>query len=237
MRDLRRRNPGGPAGLPGIPAPSVFGMQISQPKEYYIFILLLVLATYTVFSNLINSSHGRALKAVRDDEIAAKSIGVNITHYKIAVFALTSLFTGLAGSFFAHYLSYISPSNFALSESFNLMAMIALGGIGSLFGSVAGAGILVAIPEAFRFLQEYRELIYGLTIVFIVLLLPQGIIGWFSAQDSSEKTCEEPSARKFTAINLKQILLHRSIQNYVCEFTVSRCGITRHYVKRVKSPR
>ncbi len=198
---------GGPAGLPDIPVPSVFGLEITQPKDYYILITLLVLVTYKVFDNLIKSRHGRALTSIRDDEIAARAIGVNITNYKIKVFAITAFFAGLSGSFFAHYLSYISPSNFALSESFNLMAMIALGGIGNLPGSIVGAGILVIIPEVFRFLQDYRELIYGLTIVLIVLLLPQGIIGWISGLLHRQQTSQDlaGSPKKFSV----ETILHR----------------------------
>jgi branched-chain amino acid transport system permease protein len=170
---------GGPAGLPGIPTPDIFGMTISQPEEYYIFIVILVAITYAIFQRLIASRPGRALLAIRDDEIAAKAMGINITSYKVSAFVLSTFFAGLAGSFFAHYLTYISPDNFGLNESFAMLAMITLGGIGNFAGSVTGALLLVAIPEAFRFLQEYRELIYGITIVIIVLVLPEGVVGWY----------------------------------------------------------
>jgi branched-chain amino acid transport system permease protein len=170
---------GGPAGLPGITPPDIFGMTISQPGEYYIFIVILVGITYAIFQRLLASRPGRALLAIRDDEIAAKAMGINITSYKVSAFVLSTFFAGLAGSFFAHYLTYISPDNFGLNESFAMLAMIALGGIGNFTGSVTGALLLVAIPEAFRFLQEYRELIYGITIVITVLALPEGVVGWY----------------------------------------------------------
>jgi branched-chain amino acid transport system permease protein len=170
---------GGPAGLPGIVKPEFFGLTIAQPRDYYAAVVLLVLLTYSIFQRLLFSRPGRALLAIRDDEIAARSAGINITGYKVAAFAISSFFAGLAGSFFAHYLTYISPDSFGLNESFAILAMVALGGIGNLTGSVAGALLLVTIPETFRFLQDYRELIYGVTIVVIMLILPEGVVGWY----------------------------------------------------------
>jgi len=170
---------GGPAGLPGISKPVIFGFEISRPSEYYVAVLIFVAVTYLIFRRFLASRQGRALIAIRDDEISARSMGINVTEYKVAAFIISSFFAGLAGSFFAHYLTYISPDNFGLSESFAILAMIALGGIGNLTGSAAGALILIAVPEAFRFLQDYRQLIYGITIVVIVLALPEGVAGWY----------------------------------------------------------
>jgi branched-chain amino acid transport system permease protein len=170
---------GGSAGLPGISKPDIFGLAIVQPRDYYIASLIFAVLTYIIFERLLFSRPGRALIAIRDDEIAARSMGINVTGYKVAAFIISSFFAGLAGSFFAHYMTYISPDSFGLSESFAILAMIALGGIGNLAGSVAGALILVVIPEAFRFLQDYRQLIYGITIVVIVLALPEGVVGWY----------------------------------------------------------
>jgi branched-chain amino acid transport system permease protein len=170
---------GGPAGLPGIGKPAFLGLTISQPRDYYIAMLVFAVITYVIFKRLLAARPGRALIAIRDDEIAARAMGINVTGYKVAAFVISSFFAGLAGSFFAHYMTYISPDNFGLSESFAILAMIALGGIGNLNGSVAGAIILIAVPEAFRFLQDYRQLIYGITIVVIMLALPEGVFGWY----------------------------------------------------------
>jgi len=170
---------GGAAGLPGISTPVIFGMAISQPREYYLFAIIFVGITYVIFQRIIASRPGRALLAIQDDEIAARAMGINLTNYKVSAFVISTFFAGLAGSFFAHYLTYISPDNFGLNESFAILAMIALGGIGNYTGSIVGALLLVTIPETIRFLQEYRELIYGITIVVIVLVLPEGIVGWY----------------------------------------------------------
>lgn len=171
---------GGPAGLPGISQPVILGLDISQPRDYYIAMLVFAALTYGIFQRFLTTRPGRALIAIRDDEIAARSMGIHVTQYKVAAFVISSFFAGLAGSFFAHYMTYISPDNFGLRESFGILAMIALGGIGNLAGSVVGALVLVIIPESFRFLQDYRQFIYGLTIISIMLVLPQGIAGWYS---------------------------------------------------------
>jgi branched-chain amino acid transport system permease protein len=178
---------GGPAGLPGIIKPAILGLTFTQPRDYYLAILMFAAITYVIFQRIIAARPGRALVAIRDDEIAARSMGINVTGYKVAAFVISSFFAGLAGSFFAHYMTYISPDNFGLSESFAMLAMIALGGIGNLAGSVAGALILVVVPEAFRFLQDYRQLIYGITIVVIMLALPEGVAGWYPQLLSRKK--------------------------------------------------
>ena len=169
---------GGPAGLPGIPLPDLWLVRLEQPSDFYLAAIVFVAAAYWVLSNLLLKRHGRALKAIRDDEIAARAVGVNITSYKVAIFGISAFFAGLAGSFFAHYITYISPDSFGLSESFAIIAMVALGGMGDLRGSLIGAFLLCVIPEIFRSLHDFRELIYGFTIVLIVRMLPAGIAGW-----------------------------------------------------------
>lgn len=170
---------GGPAGLPAIPKPDIFGYVLAQPQDYYVAMLVFIAVTLLIFDRLISTRPGRALVAIRDDQIAARAVGINITGYKVTAFAVAAFFAGLAGSFFAHYLTYISPDNFGLNESFALVAMVALGGMGKLAGSVVGASLLAVIPEAFRFLQDYREFIYGSTIVLIMYGLPDGILAWY----------------------------------------------------------
>lgn len=128
---------------------------------------------------ILISRPGRALTAIRDDEMAARAVGIDVTRYKLTVFSFSAFLAGLAGSFFAHYLSYVSPDNFMINESFIMVSIVALGGMGNFFGSILGAIILVVLPEYFRFLQDYRNLIYGATLVFIMFFLPNGILGWY----------------------------------------------------------
>ncbi len=170
---------GGPAGLPGIPVPEIFGYVFTGPGDFYMVILGIVFLTYAAFSRIVQTRPGRALLAIRDDEVAAKAVGINLTFYKVTVFGVASSVAGLCGGFFAYYMTYISPDNFIIAESFSILAMVALGGIGNLFGSIIGALALVVVPEAFRFLQDYRLLIYGVTIILVMRLLPQGILSWY----------------------------------------------------------
>lgn len=172
---------GGSSGIAGIAAPSLFGYRIADSESYYFFSALLVIFVVVILRRLLNGRQGRALLAIRDNEMAAKAMGINVTRYKIAIFGVSSFLAGIAGGLFAFYISYVSPDNFTIAESFAIVAMVALGGMGNLFGSVVGAILLSVIPEMFRFLGELRSIIYGLTIILIMYLLPQGILGWLPA--------------------------------------------------------
>ena len=167
---------GGPAGLPGIPAPEIFGYVLQGPRDFYLLIILVCLVTCRAFSGILRANPGRALIAIKDDEIAAKAVGINLTFYKVVAFGVSAAVAGMSGGLFAYYMTYISPDNFVLAESFSILAMVALGGIGNLPGSIVGAVALVVIPEAFRFLQDYRLFIYGVTIILTIRLLPGGIL-------------------------------------------------------------
>ncbi|KYZ74870.1 hypothetical protein AXX12_14910 [Anaerosporomusa subterranea] len=172
---------GGSSGIAGIPKPSLFGYSIASSETYYLFSSLLVIFVLIVLRRLLNGRPGRALIAIRDNEMAAKAMGINVTRYKIAIFGISSFLAGVSGSLFAYYITYVSPDNFTTAESFAIVAMVALGGMGNLFGSVVGAVVLSIIPEMFRFLGEFRSIIYGLTLILIMYLLPQGILGWCPA--------------------------------------------------------
>jgi branched-chain amino acid transport system permease protein len=126
---------------------------------------------------LINCRFGRALVAIRENELAAEAMGVNTTRYKIQAFVLAAFYAGIAGSFYAHFVKYISPDSFYIYESFILLAMLAFGGQGNLIGPVVGAAVLLIIPEAFRFLQEYRMFVYGSVLIIMMLVRRQGLLG------------------------------------------------------------
>ncbi len=167
----------GPLGIMSIPPPRIFGYMIDTRAGYYYLILFLVVATLLSMHCLLDSRFGRALTAIREDETAAETAGVNTTRYKIQAFVLAAFYAGIAGSFYAHFISYISPDSFYIFESFILLAMLALGGQGNLLGPVAGAAILVLIPEVFRFLQEYRMFIYGGVLILMMLVRREGLFG------------------------------------------------------------
>ncbi|MEJ2037650.1 MAG: branched-chain amino acid ABC transporter permease [Desulfosarcinaceae bacterium] len=126
---------------------------------------------------LIHCRFGRALKSIRENELAAEATGVHTTRYKVQAFVLAAFFAGLAGSYYAHFIKFISPDSFYIYESFTLLAMLAFGGQGNLIGPVVGAAALVLIPEVFRFLKEYRMFIYGGVLVIMMLVRRQGLLG------------------------------------------------------------
>lgn len=167
----------GSMGLPGIPAPSILSYEISSNQAYYYFILVLVLVTVAAMRRLIDSRTGRALIAIREDELAAKSMGIDVTAYKMLAFAVGAFFAGLAGSFYAHYTSFIDPHTFSFTESIAILAMAVLGGLGSINGSILGAVILTVVPELLRGIAEYRLIVFGLIMMAVMLLRPQGIFG------------------------------------------------------------
>jgi branched-chain amino acid transport system permease protein len=127
--------------------------------------------------NLARSTHGRALFAIRDDEVAAEALGVDTTRYKVIAFVLGSFFAGVAGGLFAHFLGYLNPSSFQFLKSIEVIAMVVLGGMGSITGSVLAAIVLTVLPELLRPVKEYRMVIYSLMLIVLMITRPQGLLG------------------------------------------------------------
>lgn len=157
---------GGPRGLSGIP-------QLSNFMSVYLWAVFTVL----VIHRIVVSRQGRALVAVREDEIAATSMGVNTTQAKVRAFALGAFFAGVAGGLYAHYLTLLSPQAFDFNKSFEIIIMVVLGGMGSLTGSVVAAVLLTGLREYLRDLQELRMIIYSLILIGLMLTRPNGLFG------------------------------------------------------------
>lgn len=166
----------GPAGIPGVPSPGILGRQINSNAGYYYIILAIMALTVVVSNRLLNSRLGRGLIAIRDDETAAVAMGINPTNLKIMAFVLGAAIAGLAGSFFASYIHYVNPDNFTYVESVAILCMVVLGGTGSIPGVVAGAIILAALPEFLRDISTYRYAIYGMLLIIMMIIRPQGMI-------------------------------------------------------------
>jgi branched-chain amino acid transport system permease protein len=167
----------GPLGIMDIPPPSLFGLVANSRLHYYYLILMLVLLTVFSMHRLMTCRFGRALTAIRENELAAEATGVDTTRYKIQAFVLAAFYAGIAGSFYAHFVKYISPDSFTINESFILLAMLAFGGQGNLIGPMVGAASLILIPEVFRPLQEYRMFVYGGILIVMMLVRRQGLLG------------------------------------------------------------
>ena len=146
---------------------------LPMPVVVWIWAIIAIIAVTFVQ----NSRFGRALKAIREDEIAAESVGINLTLYKLNSFALGTFLAGIGGGLYAHFLSYINPSDFSFLKSVDILSMVVLGGLGSVPGAVIGATVLAAAPEFLRFMSQYRMLVYGALLVFLMVFRPNGLLG------------------------------------------------------------
>jgi branched-chain amino acid transport system permease protein len=177
---------GGPQGIKNIPTLAVGGLRFTTPLRllgaelpyhanfYYAALALVGLVTLAVW-RLHNSWLGLALNTLRDDEIAARCAGVDVARAKLAAFSAGNVIIGLAGSFYAVMVGFVAPPDFDFGASLTMLSVIILGGVDSIGGIVLGACLLVPLPERFRFLHEYRLLLYGVTIVLVLLFRPRGL--------------------------------------------------------------
>jgi len=191
----------GPMGIPGIPPASILGWEPSGNRGYYYLILAIDLIVLFLIARIINSRVGRTFVAIREDELAAQSISINTFHAKILSFVIATFFAGIAGAFFAHHARFISADSFRLEETFLILTMLIVGGMGSFLGPVIGAVFLVILPEIFRFLLEYRGVVYGLIMIATILFRPEGIAGvpgiiptrGILSQPEKQPAAEEPA--------------------------------------------
>lgn len=136
-----------------------------------------VMLTVLTIRNLVRSGYGRALLSIREDEIAAQAMGIPVTRYKVMAFVISAAFAGMAGGLFGHFTMYLHPNSFTFVKSFEIIIMIALGGLGSLPGAILGAILITVLPELFREFSEYRMVIYSLALILIMIFRPQGLFG------------------------------------------------------------
>ncbi len=173
----------GPSGISGIPQPQLFGFHFSSTKSLYLLGLVIGVVSLFLISRVVRSRIGRAWTAIREDEVAAEAMGIPTARYKLLSYALGAFFAGVMGVFFGHYMNFIHPSDFMLMESFVILSLVVLGGMGNLAGPVIGAVIWVSLQEYLRnfsFVQthpELRGIAMGLILVLLMVFRPQGILG------------------------------------------------------------
>jgi branched-chain amino acid transport system permease protein len=167
---------GGPSGLISIDPPSAFGYVVSRNTEYYYLFLAFLLLVLIASVRLRDSRIGWAWQAIREDELAASAMGVNTLQSKLQAFAVGASFAGVAGGLLASWQRSVFPDNFLFQESINVLAMVILGGMGSVAGVLLGATIIVALPELFRDLALYRLLAFGLILMVLMIFRPQGLL-------------------------------------------------------------
>ena len=145
----------------------------------YFNVLVCVVLTCLVIHMVMKSRHGRAILAIRENEIAAESCGVRTTYYKVMAFTLSAFFAGVAGCLYAGYLGSLQPTTFGFMKSIEILVMVVLGGMGSMFGSVLSATTLTALPEALRAFEDYRMVAYSLVLVLVMIFKPTGLMGQY----------------------------------------------------------
>jgi branched-chain amino acid transport system permease protein len=166
----------GVSGISGIARPSFGSWSMKSDVEYYwLVVAILALVCLLVFA-YVRSGYGRALRALRDDEIAAGCMGVDVKLAKMHAFVISAAIAGIAGCLYAHYVRYINPESFTLDISIRILIMMVVGGIGSILGSVVGALVVYVLPEALRFLNAYYYLVFGFVIMLLMLVLPRGLV-------------------------------------------------------------
>jgi branched-chain amino acid transport system permease protein len=174
----------GPLGIAGIPQPVIFGWHVNSPLEFLALSCCFAAIAYFVVWRITTSPFGRALHAIREDEVFAKAHGKNTLYFKVTAFAVSGALAASAGSLYAHYISYIDPTSFTVMESILIISMVIIGGAGSLWGPLIGAVVLVTLPEALRFVglpnavaANLRQIIYGSLLVIMMMFRPRGLVG------------------------------------------------------------
>jgi len=186
----------GAVGITGIPEPEIFGFSFDSPRKLYYLVIALCILTFFVISRLMDSRLGRGITAVKDNEIAAEAMGVRSFRYKLMAFGISSMFAGMAGAFYAHYMSFISPLNFSFDQSTLVLSRFILGGLGNLTGSVIGAVVLTVLPEVLRPLMIWRQVIYGALLVVVIFYKPTGLLGDINLKHIKQLTLFEKAQKE-----------------------------------------
>ncbi len=167
----------GPIGLSAIPPLSLFGVELESAESVYWFSFAVLVVLMLLQFRLLGSHLGRVLRAVRDDDVAARSYGIRLDRYKALAFAFGSFAAGISGGITAHLYSYINHETFNAQLSILALTIVILGGMGNVTGAVVGSVLLIGLPEVFRVAAEYRVLIYGVVLLLLVRFRPQGLFG------------------------------------------------------------
>jgi branched-chain amino acid transport system permease protein len=167
---------GGPSGFPGIPNLSIGKLVFNNDFKNFYLIWTFAFSSILVSLNLVNSRVGRALRAIHGSEVAANTLGVDTDKYKTKVFVLSAMFASLAGSLYAHYMTFISPRSFDFYYSIQVVTMVIVGGMGSIWGAFFGAGLLTVLSEILHVAEKYNIIVYGTLLTLVLVFLPEGFL-------------------------------------------------------------
>ena len=176
----------GPMGLPGIPKPSLFSYRFATLPQYFLLALGFAAITFSILRIILKSPFGRVLIAIREDELAAETLGKNVFRFRIKSLVIGSLFAGLAGTLWGHYTTFISPNDFTLMETILALLIVVLGGKGTEWGPILGAVFLIFFQESLRFLRlpaewsrylaPLQQMIFGTLLILLMIFRPEGLL-------------------------------------------------------------
>jgi branched-chain amino acid transport system permease protein len=172
---------GGPDGM-SVPAFALFGMELNSDKQWYWVVAILLAFSVWASLNLIDSPFGRALRALHGSEVASQVVGVNIVRYKVSIFVLSAVFASLMGSITAHYIGFVTPNFADFFHSIELVTMVVVGGMASVFGSIVGAVLLTALPQALATFEGWETVVFGAVLMLCMIFLPKGLVPTLAAK-------------------------------------------------------
>jgi len=172
---------GGPDGMP-VAALALFSFEISGEKQWYWVVSGILLFSLWASLNLIDSPFGRALRALHGSEVAAQVVGVDVAKYKLAIFVLSAVFASLMGSVTAHYVGFVTPNVADFFHSIELVTMVVIGGMASIYGSVIGAVLLTALPQALAGFEGWETVVFGSILMFCMIFMPKGLVPTLAAK-------------------------------------------------------
>jgi branched-chain amino acid transport system permease protein len=172
---------GGPDGMP-VPPMSLAGFEISGDKHWYWIVAILLSVSVWASLNMINSPFGRALRALHGSEVASKVVGVDVVRYKVAIFVLSAVFASIMGSVTAHYVGFVTPNLADFFHSIELVTMVVIGGMASVYGSVVGAVLLTALPQALTSFEGWETVAFGTILMLCMIFMPKGLVPTLSSK-------------------------------------------------------
>lgn len=172
---------GGPDGMP-VPAMGLFGFELASDKHWYWVVALLLSVSVWASLNLIDSPFGRALRALHGSEVASQVVGVDVVRYKVAIFVLSAVFASLMGSVTAHYVGFVTPNLADFFHSIELVTMVVIGGMASVYGSLVGAVLLTALPQALVTFEGWETVAFGSILMLCMIFMPKGLVPTLAAK-------------------------------------------------------
>lgn len=172
---------GGPDGMP-VPAMALFGFELSNDKHWYWVVALLLSVSVWASLNLIDSPFGRALRALHGSEVASQVVGVDVVRYKVAIFVMSAVFASVMGSVTAHYVGFVTPNVADFFHSIELVTMVVIGGMASVYGSLVGAVLLTALPQALTSFEGWETVAFGTILMVCMIFMPKGLVPTLAAR-------------------------------------------------------